>query len=128
MHILIWLLLFFIFIPPESALAQQQGTLEYDYGDHLYKFYNGSQWFEVGTGVGVILCSQEAALDFVPALSIFRFCNGSVWVPVVGTLTLSGCGGSKGTIEYFNNSFHYCNGLLWINMKGPLSGGLLNIN
>lgn len=108
------------------ALAQQAGAWEYDYGDHVYKFYDGSDWYEVGTGFGLIGCSKEASLDFVAVTGSYRYCNGTVWIPVIGTLTLSSCA-KKGARAFFSNSYYYCNGLLWVNIKGPLSGGLISL-
>lgn len=114
------------FIGGANAYAQTPGQWDYDQTERVYKFYDGSNWYEVGTGLGLIGCSKEAALDFVSATGSYRYCNGTVWIPIVGTVTLSGCS-KKGARDYFNNSYHYCNGLLWVNMKGPLSGGLLSL-
>lgn len=113
-----FLSLFFILILAAApASAQTAGQMNYDTSNHRYVFYDGVSWREFHTGLGLLACTKEGAMDFEHVLAYYRYCNGSVWVPVVGTLTLSTCS-KKGEMDFFSNSYYFCNGLFWVNMQG----------
>ena len=103
------------------AAAQTAGTMRYNATIKNMEFYNGSNWFGFGLGVGLGACpaASEGTMEYDGLLNSYRLCNGTVWVTLLGTPTLAVCG-SVGSIDYRSNTFMYCNGLLWMNLKGVL--------